>query len=353
MSDRPHYPWREGDALFADELNMAIATAGGGTTNFIRVNSVAPDETLSIDQSGAEGHATNWLWSNVLLTGTATTPDPYADGSFGVNKFLVSDVAVFPGGTANALYAQSIQGGNTDATNTASRQAIHARMIVHGQNGPTPTLGQPFVNADFVGQLSIVYATASQGGLGGWPGGATPPGNGYFRGSLFGGNDNVWLASGASNYWLMVGREIDVTINSGSSVYQRIGALLSSGVSASQAAADDCGLMFVSGDTSAHAHKVGIQFGGSTTAGLFSDALIKVVPRTYPAPATPAYVTGLDFTAATFSGNALATPGFKVDGNGRVTVHLDNAANDAAAATAGTGIDQLYRNGNAILVRLV
>jgi hypothetical protein len=80
--------------------------------------------------------------------------------------------------------------------------------------------------------------------------------------------------------------------------------------------------------------------------------LIGTQASVLPTPPARAAANGVDFSLVTFSGAAFKSTGFVVDGNGRVTVHLDNAANDAAAATAGTGLNQLYRNGSIIQVRL-
>jgi hypothetical protein len=220
------------------------------------------------------------------------------------------DVADISGSnSASALFVQTIENGNASPTNTAYRQAIQSKIAVHGQVGATGTA------VDFVGQLSMGYATASQGGSGGWTAGNNPD-TGYFRGSLFGGNDNVYLTTGGSNYWVLCGREIDTGISGTANVYQRIGLLEVVGASTRQADGDDCGIAFVSGT---NGHKNAIQFGSSVNDCHLTDALIKVVNRAYPSPVTSAFVAGLDFTAATFSGNALATPGFAVSGAGHTT----------------------------------
>jgi len=60
------------------------------------------------------------------------------------------------------------------------------------------------------------------------------------------------------------------------------------------------------------------------------------------------------FTASGYlTGNVFSSPGFSVNTVGRIAPLLTNAANDAAAAAAGVAIGQMYRNANAVQVRLV
>jgi len=69
---------------------------------------------------------------------------------------------------------------------------------------------------------------------------------------------------------------------------------------------------------------------------------------------------GIDLSAATFTGNAFASPGFSVSGGGAVTAPryfmtdyaAVNFANDAAAAAGGVALGGLYHNAGAVRVRI-
>jgi hypothetical protein len=65
MSGHPSYPWKEGDALFASELNSAIASAGGGPFLPITIGDGAGAPTLTLN--GATGTAKGVHWQT---TGT-------------------------------------------------------------------------------------------------------------------------------------------------------------------------------------------------------------------------------------------------------------------------------------------
>ena len=328
-----------------DGIKWTSAMSAGGP--FLPLSGGPTGASTQIAVSGNDYHGFSLVYARTRWYGQVTGPDGNADNSIAANKFLWDDNADISGGngTVAALYAQTVVQGSVVGTNTASRQAMHSHLVVQGQVGATPTLGPLITSPDFVSQLSIAYAIAPQGGLGGWTPGNNPS-TGYFRGSLFGGNDNAWLDTGASNYFWLVGREIDISIFGSASVYNRAGLLIVAKSASAQAVGDDAGILFEGGP---FGNKNAIQFGATTGGLAVTDALIKVVNRVYPSPLTSAYVTGLDFTAATFSGNALATPGFAVSGAGRVTatrLNLSGLPTSAAGLVAG----DVWRNGSVLNV---
>lgn len=289
-------------------------------------------------------------------TGTVTGSDTISDGQVAVNKIVFTDAASVSAPNSSAFYVLRVTSANTAAGNTAARPALHSRTAVGGQVGAGPTgIGPGVTDVAHLGSLSECYATASQGGLGGWTAGHNPS-LGYYRGGLFGGNDNIWLTTGATNWFHVIGREVDVGIKgTDSTCYARMGVLLMSTTSTRQADADDAGLVVASNSTAGTNWKNGIQFGLTSGQLDLTDSLIKVVATAYPSPATPALVNGVDISAATFSGSAFKSPGFTVDGAGNVQstpLVSRNFASDSAAASGGVPIGGLYHNAGVVHVRL-
>jgi hypothetical protein len=178
--------------------------------------------------------------------------------------------------------------------------------------------------------------------------------SGSNRGSLFAGNDSVHLRSGGMYWESIVGCELDVSADAGTNVNYKIG--LSVVTWATDAVGGNAGHDYAVG-ISAQAACAGWNFGYAIGSdyGWWPMKNTSTLIGTIPAkPGGPAYQAahGIDFSAVTFTADVFKSNGFVVDGNGRITVHLDNAANDAAAATAGTGPNQLYRNGGIVQVRL-
>lgn len=351
-----------GAATLSGGGTISNAAISGGTINTAtigqttpalasvsKLNSNSSASQLQIATSGLDSVSNDWLWGRMRWTGNITGADAAADGQIGANKLIFTDAATSVNGlNAGALFVMSAISGSTDANNTAARNAIASRIVVQGQVGPTPTIG-PFINNEpLVSLLSTGYATATQGGVGGWSAGLNPS-LGYYRGSLFGGNDDVWLASGASNYFYLIGREIDVSLQGTSNAYSRFGLLISGFPSTVQADDDDAAIAIVSQTVDGFNFKNGIQFGAHASKLDITGALIKVVPTLYPTPATPAFTDGIDISGGTYSGNAIKTPGFAVDGNGQINSGANTiiGSGSALATNATTGFLQIATMGGA------
>jgi hypothetical protein len=325
----------------------ASAATSLTTLTATRVNSNATGALLQINPGTSADSVTNdWLFGRYQWIGTITGPDAFSDGQIGPARLMFTDSGnvTSTNATVGTLLAYHQVVGSAAASNTAGRTAFQARMAITGQVGPAATIGPVIDNIPFVMQASFGYAQATQGGQGGWTAPNTPT-TGYFRGSVFGGNDNVFLKTGATNYLFLMGREIDVGITGTSNVYGRIGLNVAATDSTKQAdGLDDIGVLIQTNATTVDAtgFKNGLQFGSSTTNAGFTDSMIKFKARVYPATANTV-PRGLDFSEAVFSDAFIRGPSntFVVSPVGVVTgasyvAGSTAGANCPAGVTAGT-----------------
>jgi len=338
------YPWSVGDALLADDLNAAIASAvAGGPFLPLSGGTVSGDTNFWPPGNGQFGIGINHNYATVSRTAFLTninTAGTITDGATAqtiVTSMIdnVDATGAQGGGLSNIRYGISVAAGAK-----GGRTAFGAHLTQTGATSIAP--GQYYVAGAFYADAAF-----SAGGT---------AGAGNARGDLFASNDSALLKAGSGLYWnFLVGYELDIGAEAGTGVGYKQGMKIvtwaSDRVAGSGAA--DAAYGITAQGTSA-GWDVGYCIG--SPEGWWPMKATGTLIGTLPALAGgPAYAAahGVDFSAVTFSADAFKSNGFSVGPSGRITVRLDNAANDAAAASAGVPIGALYRNAGAVMVRLV
>lgn len=310
------------DAQFGGGVGALFLPLAGGTVSpgplVISATTTGNFETAFLAHGSLYGapNQANANWAQIALD------VDYADAAAGGGP-----------GTVNYLYV----GGNIEAGFSGHRTGVNAHMYVAGTPG-----------AHSVTQFIT--------GLVGWSGTGVAD-NGQ-NNNIMGGNLAAKLNTGATGWGGLVGLEVDITAQSGTSVNLKEGIKIVIGSDdLVQGSSVDVAMTVVMPADGAGpgtgGFQNGLSFGNATGVWpmLATSTLIGTLPTSLVGRAYSA-ANGVDFGAVTFSGHAFRSPGFSVDGAGNVLPHLLNAANDAAAASAGVPLNALYRNGNAVQIRL-
>jgi hypothetical protein len=298
----------------ASQAASAVAITGGtidsttigGTTPAVGTFSGIRGKGGSISVAGTSGASTRLVDARYSVFGAISADD--GSGHRAHNALTITgDTASSSSAVSGLMISHAVGGGSA----SGGRNGMTVDMQVVG----ALNYGGGSAN-DIVAYMTESYASIGHGGTGGGD-----PAN--YRGTLFGGNDNIWLQTAATNYRGLYGREIDVGVGTGCTTYAKIGLfVVKSSIDAVQADGDDCAIAVSQQGASGTAFKRGIQFGATWGYWPFgtSSTLIGVQQVQYPSVgATPSAALGIDFTTVSFATNAIATPGFAVDPAGLVT----------------------------------
>jgi hypothetical protein len=314
-----------------------VSSAGVASTPF----TFSPDGSLAIANSQALG--AGGLFSTALnvvtnLSGTKT------GGNLGWTRLRVASDTMHAGAAGMAELSLEYFGGGTGAVGNRLGLSIDFNFAGGTTN---KSLG---VGNMYGGLWSYARASGNVGGT---------VGAGNAWGALWGGISSATLESGATFWDGVIAHEFNMGIRSGASGARIQGVkVVIQNNDQVMAIGSDYMIGLAQARNTNQLAPTGISFGSDdgywpirATDGRLISTIASNALLAGPVPYAAAY--GIDFSAVTFSTAFLKSNGFQVDGDGRLSPLLTNAATDAAASAAGVPVGALYRNGNAVLVRLV
>lgn len=273
-------------------LSDWFARLNGFSGGIQTVNIRTPDAGLTRNFGGAASGATNSIFHYQTVISGAVLSNAVT-GYASPHSIIINDIA----SAEDALMGFSIV--HSVGAAVGVRVASHSFIKVNGVITPGDT-----GNSEAISSMSLANASVNQGGSGTITG--NNPNTGYV-GSLWGGNDNAWLTSAATNFYGVYGREINVMAHVNANPFAKIGLFIVKGLAdASNAFADDAAIAIgqQGQDATTTPFKRGIQFGVSWSAWPFGDAstLIGAVQRIYSTTGpAPTALYGVDFSNIEFT----------------------------------------------------
>ena len=242
------------------------------------------------------------LYSSVNTYGTAGGGAIAAVNNMSINNDAVDATA--PGGLYDLFLGHNLTGGSTAK---GGRTTLGSLLEVTGTTGNLAA-----ANAFYVSNGALAWANVNDNGTS-----MTPSGN------LFAANDVAQLQTGATFWKSLVGREIDLLAQTGTSVAYKEGLkIVQQAGDRVRGSVEDWEIGFEGqADASNVGAKMLISIGGSE--GYWPLASTGTIWGTNTsAMGGPSYAAakGIDWTAIAFSGNAFASPGWSVDGSGNMVV---------------------------------
>ncbi len=296
--------------LIAPAIGYAPSTTevtGATETGHVRSIGALTPTTQSLSVEGVSGPLTRFMDIHLFASGVATKDSA---NTVALNRIQVSETADvdttgYPFDILSIVHR--VGAGATFSHRTFATDT--------GVVGLMTATVQGYIAA--IGASHNIYATVNQGGDGTF---TTNPNDG-FAGNLFGGNDHPRLASGATNWRYVIGREINVEIESGASASGKLGLLIARGSNDSQQGSlDDAAIAITNKADAANVYwKKGLSFGLTSGEWPFTttSTLIGSQRVLYTADAgRPTANYGIDFSDITFSTSAFASVGFSVDPDG-------------------------------------
>ncbi len=256
--------------------------------------------------SGTQTSTVAWVFqTGQSLTGTASAP---ADGIISPRHYYVGGDSVDTGNTN--LIGLSVEHA-VSANHSGGREAIQ---------GYTAIVGTPSVAPGSAGYVGVQGQCRCSANLTGTAGVYT-----NYKGTVFGGNSNVFTSAGATFLTLINGHEFDVTLSTGASAADKFGISVVQGNNdATRGTYDDAAISIQNQSGAGTTWTRGLSFGGYAhlwpfaTDSILIGAQVRQVPSVGTAPA----LNGIDFSSVTFSSHAIKTPGFTVTSSGPVICTL-------------------------------
>jgi hypothetical protein len=237
-----------------------------------------------------------------INAGGTTSDNPHNLHSFVINSDNITDTA--GPGFVNGVYIQHNFGG------TALKGGRQALSVLGQLTAPTSSSNP---NRNYAAAMLSMVASSDNGT-------AQSP-----QGAFFAMNPSAIALAGTSNILELTGGELNISARSGSSVWYKAGfSIASYPDDAVQGSAFDAALMISGQSGSPVGWRNGVQFSASNGSQPMNTNGTLISTN-----GASSVTNGIDISSYSYSGAAIRTPGFTVDGSGNVSANTLSLANSS------------------------